>query len=37
MYHGGKEDNSEVFDKFMQKKLAEFEKGKEKPVEKTKK
>ena len=34
MYHGGKEDNSEVFDKFMQKKLAEFEKGKEKPVEK---
>lgn len=37
MYHGGKEDYSEVFDKFMQKKLAEFEKGKEKPVEKTKK
>lgn len=37
MYHGGKEDSTEIFDQFMQKKLQEFEKVKVKPVEKVKK
>ena len=36
MYHGGKEDLIEVFDEFMQKQLAKYEKVQEKPVEKKK-
>ena len=37
MFNGSKVDYMELFDQFMQKKLAEFEKAKEKPVEKVKK
>ena len=37
MYHGGKNDYTELFDQFMQKKLAEIEKVQVKPVEKVKK
>ena len=37
MYHGGKNDYMDVFDQFMQKKLAEFEKVQVKSVEKVKK
>lgn len=37
MYNGSKVDYMELFDQFMQNKLAEFEKAKEKPVEKVKK
>ena len=37
MFNCSKEDYMGLFDQFMQKKLAEFEKAKEKPVEKVKK